>query len=500
MNEITVTFKGKKITAHSGDLLSDVIGAEKLCGGHGKCGKCKVVAKGALSLPSETELMHLTEEELARGVRLACLTTVLGDCEAAELDRGRAAQIMQRADLPEIELVPAFSAYGVAIDIGTTTLAARLYDRNAVLLSEASALNPQSAHGADVISRIEFALAGGVKTLAELIRDACNALIRELAASAKLDAALIDGAVITGNTAMLYLLFEEEVTPLSRAPFDVKRLFGESVTAAELGLSSLEDETQVYIPSSISAFVGADTLCAIAATGLLELDGAMLADIGTNGEMALFYNGALTVCSTAAGPAFEGVGISRGMRGAVGAIDKVTLVNSKPVSHVIGETEAVGVCGSGLVDAAACMLDLEVLEDSGYLDDESFALTPSVAITRQDVRMLQLAKSAICAGLLALLKNKNIEPSAISTLYIAGGFGTYLGKESAAKIGLLPRRLANVSKAVGNAALAGASMLLLNSDLREKTQAVAKRAAVLDLSTDSAFSELFMTGMLLDEV
>jgi uncharacterized 2Fe-2S/4Fe-4S cluster protein (DUF4445 family) len=225
----------------------------------------------------------------------------------------------------------------------------------------------------------------------------------------------------------------------------------------------------------------------------------MLADIGTNGEIALLANGKLTVCSTAAGPAFEGVGISMGMRGERGAIDKVALLNGSLVCHTIGEVAPVGICGSGLVDAVACMLMTETIDESGFLEDDTFTLEGEVELTQKDIRMVQLAKSAICAGIEALAASEKSELSSIRRLYIAGGFGNYLNMSNSVAIGLLPRELGGKIQAVGNAALAGAEMLLVNKDLREKAALLGGSARVLELSTDPVFSEKYMMGMSFEE-
>ena len=325
-------------------------------------------------------------------------------------------------------------------------------------------------------------------------------MITELAVSANISPLQIDALCITGNTVMLSLLTRQSVEPFSKAPFSAERLFNESLTAKELDLSVLSPTTQIYIPPCISAFIGADAVCAIIATGLCSQGTAMLADIGTNGEMALWHNGKLTVCSTAAGPAFEGVGISQGMRGSDGAIDRVRIVNGSLDVHVLGNTNAKGICGSGLVDAAACMLELEILDDSGYLEDDPFALCSSVSLTAKDIRMLQLAKSAICAGLLTLMSEQQIKDTDVSTLYVAGGFGNYLNKLSASRIGLLPRHLATRTVAVGNAALSGAAALLLSTSMREEAKKLAKHATILDLAKNKSFANSFMSGMLLSEI
>ena len=496
---ITVTYDGREISTAIGQTLSEITKGEMPCGGHGKCGKCKVIARGALSALTDAERKQLSAEEIKGGVRLACLARAEGDCTVDPLRKKESSQIVTDGTLPEFLLEPTFQRYGVAIDIGTTTLAAHLYDVRGRVLAEASGLNPQSTWGADVISRIEAALSGNADWLAAAICGALDRMLTELAGIAGVRVEEIDGAVVTGNTVMLSLLTQQSVEPFSHAPFMAERLFGETLTAGELSLSALSPDTPVYLPACISAFVGADTTCAILATELSAGGTAMLADIGTNGEMALWHNGNLTVSSTAAGPAFEGVGISMGMRGATGAIDKVTVKDGALRAHVIGDGAPVGICGSGLVDAAACMLDLEILDESGFLEDAEYAVKEPVTLTQEDIRMLQLAKSAICAGLLTLLDSEKLKASEIPIFYVAGGFGNYLKGTSAARIGLLPKVLAGKLSAVGNAALMGASMLLLGAGLKEKTERLSKTATVLDLSANPVFSDAYMTGMMLTE-
>lgn len=496
--QINVTVNGRLMLTDAGLSISEIVNGEKPCGGHGRCGKCKVFARGEISELTEAELNLLSEKEIGDGVRLACLTYALGDCEIKTLYKIEESQIVTSGDLPDFELKPAFEKYGVAIDVGTTTLAARLYDRKGRGIAEMSRINPQQKWGADVVSRIEASLDGKADLLAKTIRQALDGIIFDLAQLAHIETKEIDGAVITGNTVMLSLLTGEDVEPFSHSPFAVKRLFGETLTAEALELSNLETDTTVYLPRCISAFVGADTTCAIIATQLCGENTAMLVDIGTNGEMALWHNGKLTVCSTAAGPAFEGVNIEMGMRGSIGAIDKVAVLNGSPNAHVIGGGKPVGICGSGLVDAVSCMLDLEILDKSGYLEDEECIIEAPVRLTQQDIRMLQLAKSAICAGLLTLIESEGLTAKDIPTLYIAGGFGNYLNVHSASRIGLLPTDLAKNSKAVGNSALTGASMMLLNTEKRDGAGKLVQNAELLELSANPTFSDKYMMGMILD--
>ena len=498
---ITVIADGIRKKAEAGILLSEFLLGEQPCGGHGKCGKCKVIAHGVLSPLSASEKQLLTPSEIDQGVRLACCTYALGDCMVSRFDSGnRSDRIVTDSTLPQFACDPAFEKYGAAIDIGTTTLAARLYDTSGRLLSEATALNPQSTWGADVISRIEASLAGESTALASSIRQAIDRLLSELCQQADIASEEIDGVVITGNTVMLYLLTDSSPLTLSHAPFEADRLFGETLPARDLGLTSLAEQANIYLPPCISAFVGADTTCALLATRLCESDKTlMLADIGTNGEMALWHDGKLTVCSTAAGPAFEGVGISMGMRAADGAIDKVSLADGRLFCHTIGNGKPIGICGSGLIDAISCLLEIEELDESGYLEEDPYPLDGAVSLIQKDVRAVQLAKSAICAGIETLLDLCNIGADKVSTLFIAGGFGHYLNVRSARKTGLLPAPLTSVVEAVGNAALGGASMLLLNRGLRQDSLKMARKAKTAELSTSPVFSESYMMGMMFEE-
>ena len=211
----------------------------------------------------------------------------------------------------------------------------------------------------------------------------------------------------------------------------------------------------------------------------------MLTDIGTNGEMALLQNGRLYVCSAAAGPAFEGAGISQ-----------VFLQGNELGIHVIGEGAAEGICGSGIVDALACLLESGQIDETGYMEEESISIAPSVAVTQKDVRMVQLAKSAIHAGIRTLLHMADIDCGEVSNLLIAGGFGSYLNVKNAGRIGLIPAGLVPRVRVIGNAALSGAAMLLLNQEYRAACKKYAGDAKEIQLSVNPFFSEEYMTQMM----
>lgn len=478
-----------------GDILSDHGVMAMPCGKHGKCGKCRVVARGALSPVSDTEKNLLSEADIRADVRLACCTYVLGDCVITLAAKGEA-QICTQGMMPSFSIEPMFSKYGVAIDIGTTTLAARLYDEEGKCLSEHSQMNPQRVWGADVISRIEAALSGKEAELSEAMALALEDMLSSLASKAGASLSEIDAVVLTGNTAMLYLLTKTSTVPLSRAPFVIAHTFNETRTAQSLGLCSILPQTPVYIPPCLAAFVGADTVTAMLASALCTPGTTrLLADIGTNGEMALWHKNQLWICSTAAGPAFEGVGISMGMAGAEGAVDQVEIANGALHAHVLGEGTPVGICGSGIVDAVACLLDTEELDESGYLEDGKAVISAPVVLTQKDIRMVQLAKSAVCSGIQTLLHEAGVSADEVEYLFVAGGFGSYLNIKNACRIGLLPMELSKKIQVVGNAALAGASMLLLNEKYRNDVKELCQKANVIELSNHAFFMDAYIDNM-----
>ena len=501
---VKVVLNESPLTCPVGTVLGNLMQAgghgHMPCGGHGKCGKCRVTVAGEVSPPTEDEQRALTPDELTQGIRLACRVTVLGDCTVTTAEQGRG-QILTDGAFPFSmqgkEFCPSWGNYGVAMDIGTTTLAARLYNRGGDLLAETSRLNPQSAWGADVISRMEAAMAGNSGKIAGVTRRALNDMLTELADAADVETQDIGATVITGNTVMLHLLTETDVEPLTHAPFAAKRLFGELLPARELGLAALPPDTSIYLPPCIAAFIGADTVTATLASDLREIsETALLCDIGTNGEMVLWHENTLYACSTAAGPAFEGAGISMGMSGRTGAIDRVWTQDGVICAHVIGEAKPVGLCGSGLVDAVAALLETEALDETGYLEEDPAGIADPVEITQEDIRVVQLAKSAIHAGMRTLIHTAKLDCDDVATLYIAGGFGSYLDVKNAGKIGLLPKELTDRVTVLGNAALTGAAMLLLCDDLRPVCELLARETRIVELATNPVFVSEYMERMM----
>jgi len=456
------------------------------CGGKGTCGKCAVELCGSVSAPNALEQKA--------GARLSCQAQLLGDAEVWLKNTAKDMHIELDGDFTPSQFMPLGKKLGAAVDIGTTTVALRLFDlESGEPLESASALNPQSRCAADVIGRISAAMRGEGPALQKLIHDTITALLDEACEKCGSSTDHVDALVITGNTTMLYLLTGRNPESLSHAPFQADCLFDEQLVCGD---------RHVYLPPCMNAFVGADITCATLASGLCsEESTALLCDVGTNGEIALYKNGRLFVTSTAAGPAFEGAGISCGMGSAEGAIDAVSIANGRLHVHTIGGNPPVGLCGSGLIDAVNAFLDLEMIDETGYVDtmDGTLPLADGVSLTAQDIRAVQLCKAAIAAGIDTLLSSTDTKLEEIARVYIAGGFGSHLNLMSAAGIGLLPRRLIPRVKVVGNAALAGASRMLLSQHDLSCARSIAALASHVELGGNPLFNSLYMEHMMFPE-
>ena len=454
------------------------------CGGQGYCGKCRVRAKGALSKPTAVEKKKLHADRLAKGMRLACQALALGDVTITLPD----AEDSRKTAAGDLAVGKAMGTkYGFAIDLGTTGLCVMLYDlANGKQLCAKTAANPQSRYGADVLSRIKHAMVGDAAALQTAIRNALFDLCAEAHLSPRLAPNDGDAAVLTGNTAMLYLLYGVDPTELSASPFDCKTRFGDLYNASFL---PMRKGSKVYVPPCISAFLGADTVCAALGSDLLKDGVRLLADLGTNGEMLLRQGESFVGCSCAAGPAFEAVGLACGMAAVTGAICEVRLSGGHLLCQTVGNETPKGLCGSGVLDLLACMLRRGDLQNDGtlkaglrmYIED-----TPTY-ITQQDVRAFQLAKSAVRTGLETLLETAG--STSADSLELAGSFGTALNPRSAARTGLIPPALQNVTTGVGNAAAKGAAMLLLSRDLVRTAQRIAAQTQTLSLAAQPDFND-----------
>jgi len=467
---------------------------EATCGGNGTCGKCLVIVDGQPVKACKTQAFEGIHVVLPKKKSIEHILTQTGKLE-----------------IPVSKIFPSLDGdKGLAVDIGTTTIAAYLYDLfTGERLGVASAINPQKAFGADVISRIDYTMKGDVereKMQSEIV--ACvQTLIDKLSQQ-------ISVILFTGNTTMMHFLLNLDARGIAVAPFTPESTDMHIFEPEKIGLV-LQNAKAVVLPS-VSAYVGADTISAIIATGIFKAESAqLLVDIGTNGEIALHAGDTVWACSTAAGPAFEGANITYGMPAVDGAISKVWIEEDQMLFKVIGDSEPKGMCGSGVLDMIAVLLEQEVIDFSGRIvdDDEvpvewiakrivnhnnanAFQVSADILITQKDVREIQNAKAAICAGIMILVERAGIQLSDITHTFLAGGFGNFMDRLSATKIGLIPPLLEDTIVTAGNAAGQGASMALLNKDYLDLSTQLSKSIKYIELSFDPGFSDCYMENMM----
>ncbi len=463
------------------DLLFER-GVEFPCGGDSLCGGCRIrVVEGDVPITADMR-SALSTEQLADGWRLACRAEARGPVEV-EIEQW---SVDVLTDETRLALEPV-EGFGIAIDLGTTTLVAQLVDLGSGdILGVETALNPQARYGADVMSRIQYELQQpGV--LRRLIRRSLGGMVTSLAA----DRALRE-VLIAGNTVMHHLFCGEDVEPLSHVPFRSPALAEWRFDAHDLEWSVASELGVRFLPC-VGGFVGSDLLAGLVATGIGESNTPLaLLDLGTNGEIAVGCRDWIRCASTAAGPAFEGGRIRDGMRAGAGAIDRVSREGDSLLCHVIGGGAARGICGSGLVDAAAAALDLGWIDERGRLTGGRATIPlDGVGLVQSDIRELQFAKGAIRAGFDILVGECDGHPR----MLLAGAFGNYIRTESARRIGLVPAGAEDV-KPAGNTALRGTRMLLLTPSRRDGiVDGLLRRTRHVELASMPEFQEAFVERM-----
>jgi uncharacterized 2Fe-2S/4Fe-4S cluster protein (DUF4445 family) len=382
--------------------------------------------------------------------------------------------------------------FGLAIDVGTTTLVMELVDvESGRVLDLEAALNSQSRRGADVISRITYALAGAknIQELRGLTLDTLNQMIRRL---------LVRNheTVVSGNTAMNHLLLGVPLDTLARAPYHAVFSRLPALEAGDVGLG-IYPRGKVYFAPNIKSFVGGDISSGLLASGLAARSGNyMLIDLGTNGEIVLKTDEGLTATSTAAGPAFEGMNISCGLPALPGAVYKAEDNGALRV-FTIGNSPPLGVCGTGLIDLAAVFLARGEIAPGGAIRKaaKKLAVVGDIALTQNDIRQLQLACAAIKSGVQLMLKSAGLSVQQLDGIYIAGAFGNYLNVRNTMAIGLLPSVGEGKVVFIGNSSLAGARLLLLAREERNKVESLVEKIRYLSLASDPEFQDHFIQGL-----
>ena len=472
------------------------------CGGHGTCGKCKILLLAGTLPPGESDLALLSEDEVNAGIRLACKaksgTPVRisvpagpgGRAAGLEEDFFQTSSDYDRETGLRTEGVDPAHKYGIAVDIGTTTLAAAFADMTLgkVLITRTS-VNRQRIFGADVVSRTEAALSGKGEDLKRIIeRDLCG-LIESLGIP---DGINVSKMVIAGNTTMYHLLMEYDVRGISEYPFKPVSLGGEWFLRDEVfSLETvrrkvLPENCRIYLIPGLSTFVGGDIFSGLSALGITEDEGnVFFIDIGTNAEMVIKKGDKYYMASAAAGPALEGGNLKWGTGSVAGAICGVEILgDEEKITTTISNASPVGICGTGALEAVYELLRAGIINEYGTFTEEylqtGFPLAKSatgeiIGLDQDDIRQIQMAKAAIRAGAEALLEHAGITPGELDRVYVSGGFGSFLDMKKAASIGLLPEGMAEKVRAVGNTSLKGAEMVLF-----EKVNLSLKKQRVFD--------------------
>jgi uncharacterized 2Fe-2S/4Fe-4S cluster protein (DUF4445 family) len=530
-----VTFEpdGRQISIHEGATIVEAAGQagiilNSVCGGKGTCGKCAV------------NLEPLSQQVLACQYRIQSDLTVTIPISSRFFEQKiLSCGIDAQAKVPPtvykkyLEKASPDKIFGLAVDIGTTTVVAKLINMtDGKCLATQADLNPQTKYGDDVISRITYAQTDvKLAELQETIVNCINELIAKLCSQALIDSKHIYEVCVVGNTTMNHIFLKLPVAQLGQAPYKAFSLDAQDLPAEKTALQ-INPAGNIHTVENIAGFVGSDTTAVALAVDINSAEEeTLVVDIGTNGELVLGTADKLYAASCAAGPAMEGARITHGSRAVVGAIEAVVVNDTRQggLRHdidfdVIGNRPPHSICGSGLIDAVAVLLDLGIIDTTGRFDrpgtlgnklspailaritqyngQPAFVLASGeetggedVILTQQDIREVQLAKAAIRAGIKLLQKKIGLADDDIKQILLAGAFGNYIRRESALRIGLLPAIAAERIHFVGNAASSGAQIILLSSRARQKAKELARRIEYVEIAHEPEFQEVFADSM-----
>ncbi len=509
------------------------------CGGAGRCGKCRVrlvsAEEKANCLPDDVEQRFTPEEDLKHGIRLACRLKITSDL-SVEIPVGSrfkpevvakpaTHELLSKALLAREAARDHSEGYGIAVDLGTTTIGVYLCDMvNRRIAASIAFRNPQAVLGADVISRISAVMQdrGNLQRLQQMAVGAINAAVRPLCETACISTEIISRMTIVGNSTMIHLVLGEDPSPIGVSPYQPKFKEERRVKAQDIGLN-FNPIMKLYTPPLLSGFLGADILAAALATCFIDLPpGTLLVDMGTNGELMLKGADGFTATSCATGPAFEGANIQHGMPAAPGAVDAVKLdrrsgeiqlsVIPKDRDRTVKPS---GICGSGIVSAVAEFIRSGVILKSGAFNHEckypglqfdtkgslKFVIAAGettttgreLTITQKDIRSVQLAKGALTSGIQLICEKAGIKQP--QNILLAGAFGNYLNLEDCRTIGLLAVVDPDQIRVVGNAAGVGAVLTMFDEASGTELKKLAQLTKEINLSTHSEFQDTFVRNL-----
>ena len=493
-------------------LRENNICSNAACNGLGICGKCKIKIGNLKAFEGERKV--LGDKDIDAGYRLACMHSV-DECDKEailkDIKESTGSVVLTESFMPKVSHTNICDKYGIAIDIGTTTVAMELIDlSNAAIIAKASEINSQIAFGFDVMSRIAYTMENvdGLFKLQKIIVNTLNMLIDKLQAdTGKEDIAEI---TVAANTVMCHILLGESVEGLGKYPFSPVFTKSRSMAASDIGIKS---DAKVTTLTHISGFVGSDIVAGVYASVLCKDNkNVLFIDIGTNGEMILKSGNKLLATSCATGPALEGMNISCGMRAGEGAIDNFCIDENKLSYTTVGNRAAVGICGSGVLAMVRELLKNNIINIRGAIDIEKLnkaydfidfdksgkpfiKISDDIYFTSKDIRQVQLAKGAILSGILALVSKAKLELKDISKVYIAGQFGKYISVDSFFGVGLLPIEFFDKVEYLGNTALAGAYMALLDKYAIGDMNLLSNKTEFFELSRLDNYDRIFAKAL-----
>lgn len=499
------------------------INIDQPCAGNGVCGKCKVQVRGPSLPPTEQDLKLLSEKELKLGIRLACQTIVLPHMVIEVENSFQKVQVLEGTDETFDNDKTIYSMndelhHAIAIDIGTTTIVVYLVcTSNGKIINVESSLNPQVAYGADVISRINFIAESepNLKLLQKKLVEELDCMIARLLAHYQ--GLCIDSIVVSGNSTMEHIFAGISPVSIGKAPFAPAFYVPPILNASDVGLH-ISNNPQLKLMPNISGFVGGDIVSGLVYSKIIESSElSLFIDIGTNNEMALGQKDKLLCCSAAAGPALEGANISKGMRAAPGAIEKVWLDAGNNVCiKTIDNIPSVGICGSGLIDIIALLINNKIIKSNGTFEDSSnllpcfaqsitgekrkrcFVLDKKndISITQKDIKEFQLAKGAIQTGIELMMAEYGTSIDEIDRIFLAGAFGNYIDIRNGIKAGILPNVSPEKFITLGNSSGLGACSFACDKSLWNKANEVRSKTLHLELSLHENFQETFVRNLL----
>lgn len=488
---------GISLIVNHGERLTDVLrtyGVEFPCGGKGLCGNCKVRILSGVVEKTAAHKELLERKKLYDNWCLACFAYVEDDL-TIEIPYG---EMSVQTDNDDVCPGNIENGFAVSVDLGSTTVVVQLINlETGSVLCTKTGLNPQSAYGTDIISRVSYSMTS------KECRDIMTGVIRNYIGS-QINSIISDFPDIqikrirmVGNTVMHHLFIGHDVSCLARAPFQSEHNSNFIFSPDELGWNIASDCDVEFLPN-ISHFVGSDILAGIISCGMYNSEKyLLLVDLGTNGEIVLGNKTRMWCTSTAAGPAFEGINISCGMRASTGAISEVEYKDDKFEVSTIGGVNPLGLCGSGLVEAIYTLLENDMIDCMGNIlsdNHEGFELAEGVKLMPEDIREFQLAKAAIAAGVQLLVKYSSISVDDISCVYITGGLGNYINFSKIIRLGLIPGIGIDKFCRMSNAALSGCKMLLFKSEYN-KIGNILDRMCYCPLESDSDFMDFYCNNM-----